>query len=165
MSESKIVVRRAKLTDVPAIRGLINAARQGQPPLSQEQVQECVLQKGYRIAVSRQGAAVAGWQTENLVTLVDDFYVYPDKSLDELTAPLLEEVEKAAEELACEAIIFFLEQTAPEKIFAFLRDQGYRVQGMAGLHHYWQEVAQERLRDGSIMMVKQLADEIRLEPL
>jgi N-acetylglutamate synthase-like GNAT family acetyltransferase len=164
MSESKIVVRRAKRTDVPAIAGLINAARQGQSPLSQEEVQERILQKGYRIAISRQGAAVAGWQTENLVTLVDDLYVYPIKFLDELAPPLVEEVEKEAEELACEAIIFFLEQTAPENMFFLLRDKGYNVQGMASLHPYWQEVARERLRDGAIMLVKKLSDEIRIEP-
>ncbi len=165
MSETRVAVRRAKFKDVPAIRGLINAARQGQLPLSEEQVQERILQKGYRLAVSHQGAAVAGWQTENLVTLVDDFYVYPEKALDELAIPLLEEIEKAATELACEAIIFFIEQIAPEEMFLLLRDQGYSVRGMASLHPYWQEVAQERLRDGAIMMVKQLVEEIRLEPL
>lgn len=164
MSETKIAIRRAKRTDVPAIAGLINAARQGQPPLSQAEIQERILQKGYRIAISRQGAAVAGWQTENLVTLVDDLYIYPPKFLDELAAPLVEEIEKAAQELACEAIIFFLEQTAPENIFSLLRDKGYSVQRMASLHPYWQEVARERLRDSAIMLVKKLSDEIRTEP-
>ena len=165
MSESKVVVRRAKLKDVPAITGLINAVRKGQPPLSQEEVQERVLQKGCRIAVSRQGAAVVGWQTENLVTLVDDFYVYPAGHTVELASPLVEEVEKAAGELACEAVIFFLDQDAPEEQFTLLLDKGYLPREMEGLHPFWQEVARERLGDNSVMMVKQLSDEIRMEPL
>jgi hypothetical protein len=33
------------------------------------------------------------------------------------------------------------------------------------MHPYWQEVAKERLNEGSVMMVKQLSDQIRLEPL
>jgi hypothetical protein len=165
VSELQVVVRRAKLKDVPAIRGLINAARRGKPPLSEEEVRERVLQKGYRIAVSRQGAAAAGWQTENLVALVDDFFVYPDRLLAELAIPLVEEVERAADELACEAIIFFLGQDAPEEQFMFFLDQGYLPQTMESLHFFWQEVARERFSDDSVMMVKQISDEIRTEPL
>lgn len=165
MSELKVVVRRAKLKDVPAITGLVNAARKGQPPLSREEIQERILQKGYRIAISRQGAAVAGWQTENLVTLVDDFYVYPAKFLNELASPLLKEVEKAASELACEAVIFFLDQNAPEETFMFFLDEGYLPKEMESLHPFWQEVAKESFGDNSVMMVKKLSDEIRLEPL
>ena len=165
MSELQVVVRRAKLKDVPAIRGLINAARKGQAPLSQEKVQERVLQKGYRIAVSRQGAAVAGWQTENLVALVDDFYVYPDRLLAELASPLVEEVERAANELACEAVIFFLDQSASEEQFMFFLDKGYLPQEMESLHSFWQEVAKERIGDNSVMMVKRISDQIRTEPL
>jgi N-acetylglutamate synthase-like GNAT family acetyltransferase len=165
VSELQVVVRRARLKDVPAIRGLINAARKGEPPLSEEEVRERVLQKGYRIAVSRQGAAAAGWQTENLVALVDDFYVYPDRLLAELATPLVEEVERAADELACEAVIFFLGQDAPEEQFMFFLDQGYLPQTMESLHSFWQEVARERFSDDSVMMVKQISDEIRTEPL
>jgi len=165
MSEIRVVVRRAKPRDVPAITGLINASRKGGPPLSEEEVREQILQKGYRLAVSGQGAAAAGWQTENLVTLVDDFYVYPTTLLDELAAPLVEEVEKAASELACEAVIFFLEGTAPEEAFSFFLDQGYLPRELDSLHPYWQEVAKERVSDDSVLMVKQLSDQIRLEPL
>jgi len=165
MNEMQVVVRRARLKDVPAIRGLINAARQGQPPLSEEEVQERVLQKGYRIAVSRQGAAAAGWQTENLVALVDDFFVYPDRLLTELASPLVEEVERAAAELACEAIIFFLDRNTPEEQFMFFLDQGYLPQEMESLHSFWQEVARERINGNLVMMVKRISDEIRMEPL
>jgi len=165
MSELKVVVRRAKPKDVPAIAGLINASRKGEPPLSEEEVRERMLQKGYRVAVSDKGAAAAGWQTENLVTLVDDFYVYPVKFLDELASPLVEEVEKAAGELACEAVIFFLGRTTPEEAFSFFLDKGYLPWELEGLHPYWQEVAKERLNEGAVMMVKQLSDQIRLEPL
>ncbi len=164
MSELKITVRRAKPQDVPAIAGLINASRKGKPPLSQQKVRERILQKGYRIAISRQGAAAAGWQTENLVTLVDDFFVYPMELLIELASPLLEEVEKAAAELACEAIIFFLDPDGPEQAFSFLLDKGYLPREMGSLHPYWREVAQERIGDNSVMMVKQTSDEIRMEP-
>lgn len=164
MSELKVTVRRAKPTDVPAITGLINASRKGQPPFSRDDVRERILQKGYRIAISRQGAAAAGWQTENLVTLVDDFYIYPLKLITELAAPLVEEIEKAAGELACEAIIFFLDQNTPEEAFSLLLDKEYLPREMASLHPYWQEVAQERIGDGSVMMVKQLSDKIRMEP-
>jgi N-acetylglutamate synthase-like GNAT family acetyltransferase len=164
MSESKVVVRRAKPKDVPAIAGLINAARKGKSPLSKEEVRDRILQKGYRIAIARQGAAVVGWQTENLVTLVDDFYVYPLTLISPLALPLLEEVEKAARELACEAIIFFLDQDGPEQHFSFLLDKEYLPREMGSLHPYWQEVARERVDDGSVMMVKQISDQIRIEP-
>lgn len=165
MSELKIVIRRAKLEDVPAITGLINAAQKEQPPLSQEEVQERVLQKGYRIAVSSQGAAAAGWQTENLVTLVDDLYVYPARLLNELASPLVKEVEKAAGELACEAVIFFLDQNAAEEKFTLLVDKGYLPRELEDIHPFWQEVAQEHFSDNVVMMVKQLSDQIRLDPL
>jgi hypothetical protein len=165
MSELRVSVRRAKPSDVPAITGLVNAARKGKPPLGQDEVRERVLQKGYRIAISRQGAAVAGWQTENLVTLVDDFYVYPGKLLAELASPLIAEVERAAAELACEAAIFFLPQDSPEDQFMFLLDKDYLPQEMESLHPYWREVAQERVSEGTVMMVKQLSDQIRTEPL
>ena len=165
MSELKVIVRRAKPSDVTAVTGLINATRKGQSPLSQDEVRERILQKGYRIAISRQGAAAAGWQTENLVTLVDDFHVYPLKLMAGLASPLLEEIEKAATELACEAIIIFLDSNAPEQTFSFLLDKEYLPREMESLHSYWQEVAKERIGDGAVMMVKQLSDESRVEPL
>jgi hypothetical protein len=165
MGEFRVTIRRAKPKDVPAITGLINACRVGQPPFSEEEVRDRVLQKGYRLAVSDEGAAAAGWQTENLVTLVDDFYVYPVKFLNDLASPLVKEVEKAADELACEAIIFILDQDTPEETFTFLLDKGYLPREMEALHHYWQEVAEERISDGSVMMVKQISDQIRMEPL
>lgn len=165
MSELKVVVRRAKPSDVPAIAGLVNAARQNRSPFSREEIKERILQKGCRIAISRQGAAMVGWQTENLVTLVDDFYIFPLTLLAELALPLLAEVEKAAGELACEAIIFFLEQNGPEEIFSLLLDKEYLPRQMESLHPYWQEVAQERVGDGIVMMVKQVSDQVRIDPL
>ncbi|MFZ5916416.1 MAG: hypothetical protein ACOYZ7_05765 [Chloroflexota bacterium] len=165
MSEVKVVVRRARPSDVPAITGLVNASRKGRPPVSQEEMRERILQKGYRIAITRQGAAAVGWQAENLVTLVDDFYVYPVQLLAELAPPLLDEVEQAAKDLACEAIIFFLDQTAPEEIFSLLLDREYLPRQMESLHPYWQEVARERIDDNSVMMVRQISDQIRIEPL
>ena len=77
----------------------------------------------------------------------------------------MEEIEKAAAELACEAIIIFLDSNAPEETFSFLLDKEYLPREMGSLHPYWQEVAKERIGDGAVMMVKQLSDEIRVEPL
>jgi hypothetical protein len=165
MDELKVAVRRAKQSDVPAITGLINASRKGRSPLSQEKVKERIMQKGYRISISRQGAAMVGWQTENLVTLVDDLFVYPVELVPALVSPLVDEVEKAAAELACEAIIFFMNQDVPDNVFSLLRENKYLPRKMKDLHPYWQEVAEERLSEGSIMMVKQTSDRVRVEPL
>ena len=74
-------------------------------------------------------------------------------------------MERAAGELACEAVIFFLDQNAAEEQFTFLLDKGYLPRELESLHPFWQEVAKEHFSDNVVMMVKQLSDQIRLDPL
>ncbi len=96
MGEERVVVRRARRTDVPTIVGLVNSTRWLPQPITDEEALSRLLQKGLWLAISRTGAALAGWQIENLVTCVDDFYVYPQLAAGRLGPPLLESVERCS---------------------------------------------------------------------
>lgn len=156
--EDKVVVRRAKRDDIPAMAAIINGYRQarGKPPLSEEDVMGLLFERGYWVSIGSRAAGVAGWQIENLVTCILDFYVYPASYLQEIGQPLLEATEKSADELLSEVAIVFVNQAASEDEIAFLESCGYERQELGGLPKIWREVATEFVSEEQFMMAKRL---------
>ncbi len=100
------------------------------------------------MAVSRTGAAIVGWQTENLVNCVDDFYVYPARAAEELVAPLLEELEAAAKELECEISTVLVPAKGRAIVEPLLMQSGYEQKALSELDKIWTEVLMPFLTDG-----------------
>ena len=160
-----VIVRRAKRSDLDIIAGIINSSRKDKPLLNEQEILERFGKKGYWLSFSTRAAAVAGWQAENLVGCIDEFYIYPAKYLEEVGAPLLEAVEKAAVELQCEAAILFPDEAVSPQVLEFYRRCGYEPRELDELHRYWREVAAEFLEPGKRLLVKQLRESLITRPI
>jgi L-amino acid N-acyltransferase YncA len=158
-------VRRAKRKDIPAITNIIQRMKPGGSQITAEEVQTRLFEKGYWVAISHKAGGVAGWQAENLVTCIEDFYVYPVSYYSPVGGPLLETIEDEARQLSCEVAIAFVDEGTPASVEEFLRTQGYERQTMDELRKIWREVASEIIGEGRFMMVKKLLERPVMRPL
>lgn len=165
--EVPVVVRRAKRQDTKIVAGLINQVKKemGAKPLTAADFMERFLQKGYWLAFSQRAAGVAGWLAENLVTCIDDFYVYPSKYREDVVGPLLEAIESEAGQLQCEAVLLLIDRDVPAEDVELYRRYGYEPRKLEDLYWVWREVATEYLTDEKILMVKQLRKDRITRPI
>jgi hypothetical protein len=160
-----VTVRRARRRDIKTLAAIMKGTMRWKRPPSEDAVLEMLFDKGYWLAMSRKGGGLSGWQAENLVMCIDDFYVYPPKYYPQVGGPLLETIETESKALSCEVAIAFLdERIAPEAI-QFFESHGYKRQEGEELYSVWREVAEEFLTENRFMMVKRLRDKRILRPL
>ena len=106
-----------------------------------------------------------GWQVENLVSRVNEFYLLPDVPLEEAAPLMLTEMERGSKELQCEAALFFL-PPALAKHTQLWGNLGYTVRTPESLGmRAWQEAARESRPEGTVMLFKQLRQDRILQPL
>jgi len=162
----KVVVRRAKRGDIEAIVGLVNSSGWRERPIGKADAAHMLLQKGYLLAISRRGAALVGWQTENLVNCADDFYVYPAREAGALVPPLLNELERAARELECEISAVLATEKGREVLEPLLDQSGYEQKTLAELDKIWAEVvASFMTADQNRVWVKRLRRDRVIMPI
>jgi len=111
-------------------------------------------------------AAIAGWQVENLVTRVDEFYAAATTPLDRVTPPLIEAVENASKELQSEAALVFVPLPLAQAAAQALSSSGFVPQtadklGVAA----WEEAAKESMPPGTAMLFKKLREDRVLRPV
>ncbi|MCR4407948.1 MAG: GNAT family N-acetyltransferase [Anaerolineae bacterium] len=161
----EVHVRRAKRKDIPTITAIIQRVKPGGARITSEEVQNRLFEKGYWIAISRKAGGIAGWQAENLVTCIEDFYVYPMSYYPQVGGPLLETIEREAHQLSCEVAIVFIDEGMPALVEDFFRAHGYERRTMDELHKIWREVVTELTGEGRFMMVKKLLERPIMRPL
>jgi hypothetical protein len=152
----RVIVRRARRSDIPTLIGIVNSTRWLSQPITADEALTRFLQKGLWLAISRTGAALAGWQIENLVTCVDDFYVYPPHAAGRLGPPLLESVERAARELQCEAAAIKAPEQVARDIATMFSACGYSCRSVEQLDKIWREVLRQFMPEQTSVWVKQL---------
>ncbi len=140
----EISVRRAKPGDAGRIAAFVNRGRRGRAAIDELAVIERFGTVGLMIA-EREGDLVGllGWRAENLVVRVTDFLVAPVPDSIAVGRALLSEMEQAAIELQCEAVLLFLPRPHPPKLVDFCVALGYETQVVADLAKAWQEAARE----------------------
>ena len=110
-------------------------------------------------------SGLAGWQVENLITRTADFYLEPNIALSDAAPALLEEVEKASQELQSEASLLFLPPNFANAANVW-KQLGYEKRTIEGLNvRAWQEAARESQTEGSEMFFKQLRVDRVLRPM
>ena len=162
MSPQNITVRRAKPRDAEKIAAFVNRAWRGRRTIDRMKVLERLGSVGFFLA-ERDGELVGmlGWRAENLVVRVTDFLVGAVSDRVAIGNALLREMEKAANELQCEAALLFLPRPAPQSLKNFYATLGYTERVVSTLPKDWQEAAREaRLSDNDTIMVKQLRERI-----
>jgi hypothetical protein len=165
MGDERVIVRRARRKDIPTIVGIINSTRWLPEPITAEEALIRLLRKGLWLALSRTGAALAGWQIENLVTCVDDFYVYPPLAAGRLGPPLLESVERSACELECEVAAVKVPEQVPADVETMLSACGYSRRSIEQLDANWREVLDPFMPGQSGVWIKQLRSDRVVMPI
>ena len=108
---------------------------------------------------------LAGWQVENLVARTADIFLESDLSLDESMWILMKEIEKASQDLQCEALLLFLSPEMAEQgsVWQKLDYQDRSVESLGV--RAWQEAAKESMPPETVMMFKQLRKDRVLRPV
>lgn len=152
----KVVVRRAKRNDLRAMADLLRQGSQSALDFDETQMMERFFSKGYFLA--SQGdvlLGVIGWQAENLVAGVDDFFVRTGSNWEKLGGRLLDEVESAAKELSCEVGLLFLQPEVESAAKKVLAAKGYQYKTRDELVKVWREAAEDWQEDGTLLLAKQ----------
>jgi hypothetical protein len=156
----KVVVRRARQRDVEAIAGIMNSSGWVTDTITTDDAANMLLQKGYLLAISRRGAALVGWQTENLVNCADDFFIYPSKGAEFLADPLLEQLESSARELECEVSVVLIPDRGREVLEPILDKNDYENMDLSESDKIWAEVLAPFLRaEQSRVWLKKLRED------
>ncbi len=160
----RVLVRRAKRRDIPAITVIMNGLL-GAGTVTEADVKQKIFEKAYWVAVGEKAGGLAGWQAENLVACIDEFYVYPPGYWEEVGGPLLETIEAEAHKLVCEVSLIFVDRYHPQEAVDFFASQGYERQELEKLTKIWREVASEFLSGDKFLMLKRLREELVTRPI
>jgi dephospho-CoA kinase len=113
----------------------------------------------------KQMVGLVGWQVENLVARTTDLYIESSIPIDRALKILVPEVERASQDLQCEASLFFLppQEAGQESIWQGL---GYTRQTPQTLGvQAWRDAAIESQPPETIMLFKQLRQDRVLRPI
>ena len=162
--KKEVIVRRSKRRDIPAITVIINGLL-GEGTFTEDDVMQKIFEKAYWVAVGEKAGGLAGWQAENLVACIDEFYVYPPGYWEETGGPLLETIEAQAYELSCEVSIIFIDEYHPQEAIEFFVSHGYERHELENLIKVWREVASEFMTEDRSLMLKKLREKRIMQPL
>lgn len=163
---SSVSIRRAARGDLSAMAELMKASTQGDVAIDEGDMMERLFSKGYLVAL--QGSelvGLVGWQTENLIAGIDDFFVKTSTMWVSIGKMLLDAVEKELESLSCEAGLIFLHQKNGFLAKKFLKDRGYEEKASGDLIKDWRIAAEEWHIENTNLMVKQLLERRVMTPM
>ena len=163
-ARKEVIVRRAKRRDIPAITVIMNGLL-GEGTFTEDDVRQKIFEKAYWVAVGEKAGGLAGWQAENLVACIDEFYVYPPGYWEGIGGPLLETIEAEAYKLACEVSIIFVDKYHPQEAIEFFASRSYERQELEDLIKMWREVASEFMTEDRFLMLRKLREERIMRPL
>jgi dephospho-CoA kinase len=164
----KVNVKRGMPSNAEAIANFIKQA--SGKDISRMDVMMAFGQKSYLLAQdsSDKVLAVMGWQVENLITRVDEFYILPNVPTISIIEGLVAAIEAASKDLQSEVNYIFLPpSTTPETIQSFLRS-GYESTTIEQIKiPAWREAVQEVLSDNknALILTKKLREDRVLKPI
>jgi ribosomal protein S18 acetylase RimI-like enzyme len=164
IKKKEVIVRRAKRRDIPAITVIMNGLL-GEGTFTEDDVMQKIFEKAYWVSVGEKAGGLIGWQAENLVACIDEFYVYPPGYWEEIGSPLLETIEAQAYELSCEVSIIFIDTYHSQEAVEFFASHGYERHELENLIKIWREVASEFITEDRSLMLKKLREKRIMQPL
>ncbi len=159
-------VVRGRPRDSAAIAGLVTRLSNGAKTMTQDDVMAAFGEKAFMLLLmGGTQVGVAGWQVENLVARTTDFFIDPAVPLEQGLKILLSEVERASEDLQCEASLLFL----PPNLAALpetWKQLGYEPRQPQTLGvQAWADAALESTQPNTKLFFKQLRVDRVLRPI
>ncbi|MGD0610803.1 MAG: dephospho-CoA kinase [Anaerolineales bacterium] len=164
--KGELAVQRGRPRDSAHIARLITRLSNGARPQTANDIMAAFGEKAFLLLTADdQLVGLAGWQVENLVARTTDLYVDPNVTLEHALKTLILEVERASQDLQCEASLLFLlpQQATQETIW---KELGYvrRTPQSLGVQA-WQDAALESQPSNTILLFKQLRQDRVLRPI
>jgi len=162
----QLSVRRAGPKEAEAIADFINRFNGKPEPLTRNDIMAAFGEKAFLFLINSEDiVGLLGWQVENLVARVDDFYLEASLPLEVALKTMTTEVEKASKELQCEAALLFLPPDLA-KHREIWKELEYSARSVKDLSvRAWQEAAVESMPPGTVMLFKQLRKDRVLRPV
>jgi dephospho-CoA kinase len=162
----EFAVQRGRPRDSANIAALVTRLSGGTRPLSPDDIMAAFGDKAFLLLMAdKQLVGLAAWQVENLIARTTELYLDPGISVPEAIKALVTEVERASQDLQCEASLLFLpHQLASEE--TVWKELGYsrRTPQSLGIQA-WQEAALESQPSNTILLFKQLRQDRVLRPI
>lgn len=168
ITPAKVIVRRGMPTNAETIAQFISQATG--KTVGRMDVMMAFGQKSYLIAqdASEHVLGLVGWQVENLITRVDEFYLLPNLTPAPVVQELLTAIEQASKDLQSEVgYIFLPSSTTPETVQTFTKN-GYDRTAVEQIKiPAWREAVQELMSNdsGLVILTKKLREDRVLKPI
>jgi dephospho-CoA kinase len=165
-TDGELSVQRGRPRDSANIAALITRLSDGTHPLSQDDIMAAFGEKAFLLLMAdKQIVGLVGWQVENLVARTTDLYIDSRIPFERALKTLVTEIERASQDLQCEASLFFLppQVAGQEPVWQGL---GYsrRASQTLGVQA-WREAAIESQPPNTILLFKQLRQDRVLRPI
>ncbi len=162
-----VTVKRGMPTNAEAIATFINSATNRN--INRMDIMMAFGQKSYLLAQDQteRVLAVMGWQVENLITRVDEFYLAARIPAKPVVESLIVSVEAASKDLQSEVAFFFLPQSVATDLIGSFEQKGYEIMSVEQIKiPAWREAVQEIVsqQKGAVILAKKLGDRI-LKPI
>lgn len=162
----ELAVQRGRPRDSADIAALITRLSGGTRQFSPDDVMAAFGDKAFLLLLAdKQLVGLAGWQVENLVARITEFYLDPGITISLALKTLVDEVEHASQDLQCEACLLFLPPQLATQADVW-KELGYTLRTPQTLGvQAWQEAALESQPSNSILLFKQLRQDRVLRPI
>ena len=165
-ADGEFSVQRGRPRDSASIAEFVTRLGKGIRPQSQDDIMAAFGEKAFLLLMAdKKIAGVVGWQVENLVARTTDLYIEPDIPSERALKILVNEVERASQDLQCEASLFFLppQVAGQESVWQGL---GYERRTLQTLGvQAWRDAAIESQPANTILLFKQLRQDRVLRPI
>jgi dephospho-CoA kinase len=162
----KLSVQRGRPGDSAKIAAFMTRLGKGTNPPSRDDIRAAFGEKTFQLLmVDKQLAGLVGWQMENLVARITDLYIDSGIPVEKALKDLVGAVERALQDLNCEALLFFLPTKAAGQESVW-QDLGYSRRTLQTLEiQAWRDAAIEWQPSDTILLFKQLRPDSLLRPI
>ncbi len=163
---ASITIRRAKRQDLEAMARVIVTATNGGIKPDLNQMMEALFSRAYIVALAKDYVVgVAGWQAENLIAALQDFYILRDDLWAEIGPKMLDLIHDEVHKLSCEVSMTFVLNPAGKKPIEFFESQGYEQARPKDLGYIWKDAAAEWQPENSVLLYKKLREQRIMVPM
>jgi dephospho-CoA kinase len=162
----KLSVQRGRPGDSAKIAAFMTRLGKGTNPPSRDDIRAAFGEKTFQLLMAdKQLAGLVGWQMENLVARITDLYIDSGIPVEKALKDLVGAVERASQDLNCEALLFFLPTQAAGQESVW-QDLGYSRRTLQTLEiQAWRDAAIEWQPSDTILLFKQLRPDSLLRPI
>ena len=165
LSTGEGYVQRIGPLQIDEMTDFINLVQGERQPIHNSQTKAQLADKIFYIIKHEQSTVAAiGWQAENLIARITDFYISNDALPEQCLPPLVQSVEQAAIDLQCEVVMLRLPPSWQTNSSLWQR-LGYRETAAEEIPTLaWREAAQALTQESSSILMKPLKLERVLHP-